>query len=313
MKNSYIYLLFLFFAFLSCSTPANDNIIVETPVVANTNTLELYVNGQKENEQLEIINASYFDCDTKSFSISVDSKVNGISSYFKLDVTRDGIVRHMDFVDKKTNLSSVNYSTPDYISSSSVQLTTFEFNELKRTVHLKFKATLYKESYNLYLPTQSILVEGELIINKLSIGGCGVHDSHINLDNNIKFDFIGNSYSGNNLNSMKYYDYSNNGYYISINNLNDFIYNKPLGTYTFGILSNTERIDFKKYIGTPKVYSYGYFLPSDWIDYQTSGSFIIEEKSEMFGGQKFVRGKLTLQVFEDGNLIHTFTDIPFAI
>lgn len=51
---------------------------------------------------------------------------------------------------------------------------------------------------------------------------------------------------------------------IQFKNYNQFIKDMPLGVYNFESLSNTEKIELKKYIGPPKYFSSNTSIPNDW-------------------------------------------------
>jgi hypothetical protein len=56
-----------------------------------------------------------------------------------------------------------------------------------------------------------------------------------------------------------------------------------LGIYNFNGLSNSNKIQFMKFIGPPRPFSENYFIPADWKKYESNGSFTIIEKTNING------------------------------
>ena len=131
------------------------------------------------------------------------------------------------------------------------------------------------------------------------------------MNNNIKFSNI-TRINDNNLtsSSIRYEGNSLNGYNINIKNLNQNLPDLPLGTYSFSNNSTTEKVEFRKYVGLPKSFSTSIIIPSDWILYETQGSFTIVEKT-LINGFKVVKIKLNFTASHNGIVEYTINNADF--
>jgi hypothetical protein len=132
------------------------------------------------------------------------------------------------------------------------------------------------------------------------------------LNNNINFSNI-TRINDNNLTSpsIRYEGNSLNGYNIKIKNLNQNLPDLPIGTYSFSNNSTTEKIEFRKYVGLPKSFSTSIIIPSDWILYETQGSFTIVEKTTINGFQ-VVKIKLNFTASQNGIVEYTINNADFV-
>ena len=88
------------------------------------------------------------------------------------------------------------------------------------------------------------------------------------------------------------------------------IFKIPLGTYSFSNNSTTEKIEFRKYVGLPKSFSTSIIIPSDWILYETQGSFTIVEKT-IINGFQVVKIKLNFTASQNGIVEYTINNADF--
>ena len=170
---------------------------------------------------------------------------------------------------------------------------------------------LFKKKYNLNQQNETIEIEGNVEIKKFSENICNTFVNFITLNNNIKFSNI-TRINDNNLtsSSIRYEGNSLNGYNINIKNLNQNLPDLPLGTYSFSNNSTTEKIEFRKYVGLPKSFSTSIIIPSDWILYETQGSFTIVEKT-LINGFKVVKIKLNFTASHNGIVEYTINNADF--
>lgn len=225
------------------------------------------------------------------------------------NLTKHGELKSVYFADKSGEFRK-DYYSPDFVPSSTVTISEFEFIENTK-LKFKFNGQLFKRKYNLTLQNETVQIEGNIDVKKFSKNKCNTFLNFITLNNNIKFSNI-TRINENNLPSpaIRYEGFSLNGYNINIKNLNRNLPDLPIGTYAFSNNSKTEKIEFRKYIGLPKSFSTIYIIPSDWILYETQGSFTILEKSTMNGFQ-VVKIKLNFTASRNGIIEYTFNDADF--
>jgi hypothetical protein len=292
---------------LGCS---NDAIAEENiELIENPNKIDLKINGLTTTENISKIN-SYFSCD-RDLNVTVLSKKNNLTEdLIVINLTKDGELKSVYFADKSGNFRQ-DYYSPDFIPSSTVTISEFEFTDNTR-LKFKFSGKVFKKNYNLLAPNETISIEGNVEIKKFDNSQCNTFVNYMMLNNNIKLSNISRIYKNNQQNStISYEGTSLNGYNIVLKNLNQNLIQMPLGTYSFSNNSLTEKIEFRKYIGVPKSFSTTALIPDDWSLYETQGSFTITEKT-IINGFPVVKLKLNFTATKNGTVEYTFTNSDFV-
>lgn len=291
---------------ISCS---NDSLNDENiSVIENPNKISLKINGLNTTENISEI-SSYFSCD-RDLNITVTSKKNNVTEdLIVMNLTKDGKLKSVYFADKSGN-SRQDYYSPDFIPSSTITISEFEFIDNTK-LKFKFSGQVFKKKYNFLAPNETITIEGNVEIKKFIDSQCNTFVNHMTLNNNIKLSNISRINQNNQQNLIvRYEGTSLNGYNIALKNLNQNLMEMPLGTYSFSNNSINEKIEFRKYIGIPKSFSTTTLIPTDWTLYETQGSFTITEKTTINGFQ-VVKLKLNFTATQNGTVEYIFTNSDF--
>ena len=301
-----IIVLFIGLLISSCS---NDNSIEENnQVLENLNNVELKINGVNSVDNIVDVN-SYYSCDT-DLNVTVTSKNNNVTEdLIVFNLTKQGELKSIYFADKSGEFRKDYYSA-DFIPSSTITISEFEFIENTK-LKFKFNGQLFKKKNSLTQQNETIQIDGNVEIEKFTENICTTFVNFINLNTNINFSNI-IRINDNNLpsSSIRYEGNSLNGYNINIKNLNQNLPDLPLGTYSFSNNSTTEKIEFRKYVGLPKSFSTSIIIPSDWILYETQGSFTIVEKT-IINGFQVVKIKLNFTASQNGIVEYTINNADF--
>lgn len=292
---------------ISCSDDSiNDE---NNSVIENPNKITLKINGVNTTENISDI-SSYFSCD-RDLNVTVTSKKNNVTEdLIVLNLTKNGELKSLYFADKSGNFRQ-DYYSPDFIPSSTITISEFEFSE-NSILKFKFSGQVFKKKYNFLEPNESITIEGNVEIKKFIENECNTFVNYMTLDNDIKLSNIRRINENNQQNLIvRYEGTSLNGYNIELKNLNQNLMEMPLGTYSFSNNSITEKIEFRKYIGIPKSFSTTILIPTDWTLYETQGSFTITEKTTINGFQ-VVKLKLNFTASQNGTVEYTFTNSDFV-
>ena len=291
---------------LGCS---NDSIIEDnSELIQNPNKIDLKVNGLNTTENIVEI-SSFFSCD-RDLNVTVTSKKNNVTEdLIVMNLTKDGELKSVYFADKSGN-SRQDYYSPDFIPSSTITISEFEFID---NIKLKFKFSgqVFKKKYNFLEPNETITIDGNVEIKKFINNQCNSFVNYMTLNNDIKLSNITRINQNNQPNLIvRYEGTSLNGYNIILKNLNQNLMEMSLGTYSFSNNSITEKIEFRKYIGIPKSFSTTTLIPTDWTLYETEGSFTITEKTTINGFQ-VVKVKLNFTASQNGNVLYNITNADF--
>jgi hypothetical protein len=291
---------------LSCS---NDNSIMKNFAnIKNLNSIELKINSVNSTDDIVSVN-SFYICET-DINVIVTSKKNNVTEdLIVFQLTKQGELKSIYFVDKSGQFRKEYYSA-DFIPSSTITISGFEFVE-KTKLKFKFFGQLFRKKNNLNQPNETIQIEGNIDITDFSGYVCNSFINSITLNNTIKFSNL-TKIEDNNLigENILYEGNSLNGYNIKIKNLNQSLPELPLGTYSFANNSITEKVEFSKYIGLPKSFSITHLVPSEWILYETQGSFTIIEKTTI-NGFEVVKVKLNFTASLNGIVEHTIINADF--
>jgi hypothetical protein len=303
MKNLYYLILILFFA---CSK--DDSEITTIPEPIQTNTFGLSVNGAKIAETITEINA-YYLCDEQIWINVFSVKNNVKSELFSMYLDKKGNLEFAKFVDKSDSFSQ-SYQTADFIPASTLNIDEFQFTENK-LLKIKFSGNLLKQVYNFNNLSESKKINGTIEVNKFGKSECNVFNDFINLNNEIKFTDISRTQQDTKPElTVTYEANSIHGYAIQFKNFTKFIPDMPLGTYYFNDLSKSEKIEFRKYIGIPKVFYSSIYLPNDWKFYDTAGSFTIVEKKQI-NGKLVVKLNLNFTAKYKGVIEYSFSNAEY--
>ena len=291
---------------ISCS---NDSINDENiNVIENPNKISLKINGLNTTENISEI-SSYFSCD-RDLNVTVTSKRNNVTEdLIVMNLTKDGKLKSVYFADKNGN-SRQDYYSPDFIPSSTITISEFEFIDNTK-LKFKFSGQVFKKKYNFLAPNETTTIEGNVEIKKFIDSQCNTFVNYMTLNDNIKLSNISRINQNNQQNLIvRYEGTSLNGYNIVLKNLNQNLMEMPLGTYSFSNNSINEKIEFRKYIGIPKSFSTTTLIPTDWISYETQGSFTITEKTTI-NGFPVVKLKLNFTATQNGTVEYIFTNSDF--
>lgn len=288
---------------------SNDSIITEnTELIENPNKIDLKINGLNSDENIVEV-SSYFSCD-RDLNVTVTSKRNFVTDdLLVMNLTKEGILKSVYFADKSGH-SRQDYYSPDFIPSSTITISEFEFIENNK-LKFKFKGLLFKKKYSLTQPNETIQIDGNVEIRNFTKSICNTFVNSINLNDDIKFSNISRIDDNNIPNALTRYEANSlNGYNINIKNLNQNVLDLAIGTYSFANNSVNEKIEFRKYIGLPKSFSTSYLIPSDWILYETQGSFTVVEKTKI-NGFEVVKVKLNFTASQNGVVEYTINNADF--
>jgi hypothetical protein len=291
---------------ISCSNDLiNDE---DISVIENPNKISLNINGLSTTENISEI-SSYFSCD-RDLNVTVTSKRNNVTEdLIAINLTKDGKLKSVYFADKSGNFRQ-DYYSPDFIPSSTITISEFEFIDNTK-LKFKFSGQVFKKKYNFLAPNETITIEGNVEIKKFIDSQCNTFVNYMTLNNNIKLSNISRINQNNQQNLIvRYEGTSLNGYNIILKNLNQNLMEMPLGTYSFSNNSINEKIEFRKYIGIPKSFSTTTLIPTDWTLYETQGSFTITEKT-IINGFQVVKLKLNFTAVKNGTVEYIFTNSDF--
>lgn len=307
LKMRKILSIILVIIFLNCS---NDDVKENLPATEiEENNIELSINGTEISEN--ILNPRAYLCDEK-LTLFFESKKNKVrSELFSMVLSKEGKLKYASFVDKTGNVDQ-HYRTADFIPSSTLNIETFEFVE-NEVLKIKFSGTLLEEIYNYLQGFKTIEISGQIEIKEFGKSYCNSYNDFIKLSNDIYFDdisILSQGYSDDRI--VEYTSNSLNGFNISFENFTKFIKDMPIGTYNFNPNSIEEKIEFRKYIGIPKSFANHIYLRNDWIVYETSGSFTIDEKV-MVNNEMVIKGKLNFNAAHNGIIEHTFVNAAYEL
>jgi hypothetical protein len=291
---------------ISCSNDLiNDE---DISVIENPNKISLNINGLSTTENISEI-SSYFSCD-RDLNVTVTSKRNNVTEdLIAINLTKDGKLKSVYFADKSGNFRQ-DYYSPDFIPSSTITISEFEFIDNTK-LKFKFSGQVFKKKYNFLAPNETITIEGNVEIKKFIDSQCNTFVNYMTLNNNIKLSDISRINQNNQQNLIvRYEGTSLNGYNIILKNLNQNLMEMPLGTYSFSNNSINEKIEFRKFIGIPKSFSTTTLIPTDWTLYETQGSFTITEKT-IINGFQVVKLKLNFTATKNGTVEYIFTNSDF--
>lgn len=302
--------LLLLFVLLGFGCSENETAVLIEEVLPK-NSIEIEIDGQKVESDIVSIDA-FYSCD-KTISVNVSSKKNRVTSeLFRIVLLKDGQLIQANFVDKENAFSNIKYRTPDYIPSSTLKIEAFEFVENEK-LYLKFSGSLLKQIHNLFDDSEEIKINGIVEVKEFGKSICSYFSDTILLNDEIKFFNISKISRNSAQNKNIIYEATSlNGYNIQFKNFTEWLPNMALGTYNFDANTLSEKIEFKKYIGTPKFFSSNsnFVLPTDWENYETKGSFTILEKEKV---DRFdvVKVKINFTASYNGIIEYNFTDAVF--
>ena len=211
--------------------------------------MDIKINNAKLDHEIRNISA-FYSCGTNLDNRVTSVKNNGTSELIDFGLTKSGQLQVIFFSDKNGRFRQM-YQTPDFIPASTSTISEFAFVE-NVSCKFKFSGQVFKRKYNLLHQNESIQIDGNVDIKMFVKSICNIVSNFITLNNQIAFANV--SRINQAILSVRYEAYSLNEYNINFINLNQNIPDLPIGTYAFTNLSQTAKIEFRKYTGIPQVF-----------------------------------------------------------
>lgn len=301
MKYSSKLFLFVIVFILSCKSDDFTEEINTDDIVKNK--IDFKVNGETPENTIHNLSASL--CCSNKINISFVHRFNngqsgsygGTGLNFAMD--KDGNLLGLTY---NTYSPNNKYHSPFFTPISTVNISDFEFTE-NQILNVKIDGRLFKKTYNLYDEPDFIDIEADIEIKDFNNCICNSFTSKITNDNELVFHKITRRQQAN---DIEYFAHSNNGYHIELINLNERIRNMPLGVYEFDETSTSQRINFRKFIGTPRAFSFS-IIQDEWLKYDTSGSFEIFNRQQI-GNDLVTSVKLNFVAKHNNEIVFEFND-----
>jgi hypothetical protein len=310
MNKFYIFLAFSIF--YSCSkseynepsvpAPINYiNIIIGNESFVVDNQIQI---GSNENCNGIYVTGNYFtSTDSMGFRISFRLTKKGAIDNIRLNNYRE---------------SGKQYESADFNPIGNFSIKNFVYNQSTNYLYFEFEGDLVFVNSNLYTidtPKPLKYIKGKVNIKNVKNTNCTAALSVINFEiPTLKFSTVKtlSSYdTGLSTNPYRFVFCSDNGNKILLKSTND-LWNLPLGQYDFSQTDIENRIDFEKYIGNVRATQLLWIRIIDWQVYQTSGNYTIQEHV-IENGSKLTKGVFNLNVYENGNLIHSINNAKFEV
>ncbi|MDR2206668.1 MAG: hypothetical protein LBE36_11015 [Flavobacteriaceae bacterium] len=302
MKKYIIILTAFLFAF-SCS----DDRETEPYDPSSVNTFEFYIDGEKVENPVYYVSANYLPCDNDIYlRVSLNKTQSSSWAIIELTITKYGKVKYFKMWRGLDTHYTPYYNPNDYVKIKNLQL-----DPQSPYLKFSFEGSIFEQSTD-----KPMEISGNFEIKFFYDSYCdAVYNQFIDLNNDIRYingDIIKTTTTvqGQIIN-VKYEANEPDGWQFVLNGLKKKIYDMDLGTYDFDFSRENEFIEFNEYIGPPKSI-FSTVLPTDWLKYDTSGSFTIS-KHELIDGHKVTKGTINLNAYENGTLIKSFENAPFEL
>lgn len=293
MKNIKLLTFFVIFSILLTSCNDNDDNI--TP--AFTKTLRVSVNNSDFHIS-DVQDGYLISGNTNCGSIYIFATLESDEKSYKLgfELLKNGELKRLKCWEKPKSPGLFKlYLTPDFEPKSSVEITDYRYDPANNDISFNFNGTLYLEDKVNTSDTKEI--SGSIEINAFKSIDCSITYLQNIAFNTSDFQF-NTIYSSR----SKYKNYSftnhkfisNNGYVLNLIPEND-LWEMPIGTYNFDVVSSTNKVYLKKYIGNLVATQLQTYKEEDWELLDTSGYFTIDNK-EQSGSDKNISGTINMNV-----------------
>lgn len=303
--NFLSHLCLIFVCLLGACTPFREIQPEEIPDTFIETTVDNETVVMYQNQPYTSNFGGHENCNTLHFGGSYYPKV-GKSFMLYLDVTKEGYIKRVTYVDAKDG--SKNYNIADFDALETFQIRNFEYDQSKGEVYFEFEGTLF---YGATPTSPTKYIKGKVQYKNLPSIACGFFPREFvsaTPSPLLRITF-GQARSNTDGTNAKYFNYTDNGYSMIIH-CPQKLQNMPTGVYAYN--TNTPfRITVQKYIGTPK-YSTLYFRESEWISYDCEGEMSILQ--QVTGTFSHTVGKFSLRAKdENGNIVHNLPQVDFKI
>lgn len=300
MNNLFKALLLLLVFTASCSTDdVADEIITELPA---NNKIDITINGEPPVHTIRDLTASFCCSNRISVSFNLRNESNGTGrSSFWVSLDKNGNLLGLGYNDFKN--PSTDFYSPFFTPTSTLTITDFEFVE-NQILKFKVSGEIFEETHNFFTIPEPTDITATIEMTDFHKCSCNTFSSSLQLSDDYIFSRFTRSTIGN---DIRYFSHANNGYQVELTNFTNSLRNMPVGIYNFDENSTTERINFRKFIGQPRAFSYT-IIPQEWLTYDTAGSFEILERTRQSNGQLVTKVKFNLVVSENNVVIHQFSN-----
>lgn len=291
--------------FFGCTN--DDEIIQEQVELINRSTI--FLNGVKY-ESVNVINSGNENCDNLYVKTSFFKK-DDIDIRLEINLSKTGQLHSVNYGEYKLPIVSFTvlktFLTPNFYPLKTFSISNFNYNENTKELSFDFNGTVYFEQDNNVTRTFS----GSIYNKSFRSIDCGIVKTGIDYKS---LDFeLHNFHSyrtkfANNTQQHRFF--TNNGHILDIN-VEDDLWNLPIGEIDFNHNSINNNVTIRKQLGVVIANQWPNIMHHNWLIYNTQGKIYIENK-EIINGTKKISGKIDLQMMENGNIVRTLYGIKFS-
>ena len=248
------------------------------------------------------------DCERLSIGVMIDQSFGHFGIDF--NILKNGALAKATLVDYSMMGGDNDYETANFNAVASMKITNFKYDEVKKYVHFEYSGKLLKINRpgNPDRIFPSKYIKGVVTITNLDEYKCNTFLPTARFETpTITFTGVrANAQYESSLSTNRFTHliYSNNGYRMFFKLKDDFWSFEIGKTYKFDQKTIENRIDLEQYIGRLRATQNLYNEQVDWKKFQTAGSFTILER-KMVNGIKVTKGEMTIEVYDNGVLIHS--------
>ena len=301
--------LFVVILFLNVGCSSDETLITKTvkeEVVKNR--IDLKVNSQIPVNSIRNLTATF--CCNSDLSVRFEHWVptsNGLGyggSAFNINLDKNGNLLGLWY--KDYTHPNNEFSSALFIPTSTLTINDFQFTE-NQILKFKVAGKIFKQTYNFFTQPEFVNIDADIEIKDFNKCNCDSFVSTLKTNDNLLFHRISKTQQGN---DIKYSAYTNNGYHVEFLNFTQSLKNLPIGLYPFTENSTSQRIDFRKFEGVPRNFSFS-IIPQEWLKYDTSGNFEIVEKRQLSSGEIVTKVKFILVAKFNNQIIYNFENAVF--
>jgi len=281
--------------------------------------IEQSIDLQVENEKFRIENESFVaneNCNTIFVSFIYDRGKDLPHFMFEFVLSKKGIIKKISYT--RFGESSKSFDTADFNPNGLISIKNFEYDESKKYLHFEFSGELIKVESNfasLDEPQKRKSISGQVTVNKLVSDECFAFLNELSFETDAfkfnTFRTLARYTPSLKTNPYEFIFNSDNGYRVVFKSKDD-LWNLDKGTYTFDQNTIENRIDLVQYIGIFRATQLYYVRSQDWKNFQTSGSYTLNEHS-IINGEKVTKGEINLRVYDNGGLLYTINNGKFEV
>jgi hypothetical protein len=243
------------------------------------------------------------NCDHIFINTSFHNKETETSFLLDIDLTREGGIRQILFVNYADN--NRHYRTSDFNASETFQIENYAYDVISGSLYFDFSGTLYETNREL----NTLQISGKVKMETLKSIDCSFIPWVVKADIDQTSYYAVQVFGKRASEKSEWISYSDSGFKITFLTAVE-MKDLPIGVYKFTRNDLLNIVTIQNYTGISKATNANFLLGDEWATYEYEGEFFVEERLE--GPNSYTKGTFSVKAYRNDELVYVVKNGSFS-